>query len=515
MMKAHQDRLTKAKADRATHEPWLQEIYRLAMPWRTRFGMQAQQTHDHVDVYDGTLMEAVSDFASDLLATYTPTDQRWIEQQVILPPGVSEADRKRIARAVADQDAAIFEEIRASNFYEAVVEANADLALGTAVMHIDEVAGLSYPIHCQALPLVNTYVCAGPYGRIDGVYREQKVTIDHAQVLWPGIDLGPKLSQKKGTDEITIIDGGYRDWKERGTPTWQYAVFESGGKDVMLEQTMAGEGAWPLVGARWLTDTHTAWGIGPAYKALPWARTADELAYLILKNANWQVDPVRSYTDDGVINLDTDIVPGTWIPVGPDGEIRTIENPSNLDIGYFTQDDLRRLIKHALYQDKPEQRGRTPPTATQWLDEALENQRRQGAPLGRLAVEWLFPIFMRFRHLLIQRGTIAPVLYKDEQVRLRLVSPLLRAARQEDAVTGARFLEILNGSFPPETVAMLIDATKTAHNLQAALRDEIIALRTEEEAAQLLASLAQGVASAGRLSDPIAQAPPAPARGAA
>jgi hypothetical protein len=100
----------------------------------------------------------------------------------------------------------------------------------------------------------------------------------------------------------------------------------------------------------------------------------------------------------------------------------------------FERDELRSVIRRAHYQDKPEQLGKTPPSATQWADERAERARRMGTPATNLVLELQIPIYTRFSYILERRGTLPKVVLNGQAVTLEPVSPLLRAQEQEEVI---------------------------------------------------------------------------------
>jgi hypothetical protein len=97
------------------------------------------------------------------------------------------------------------------------------------------------------------------------------------------------------------------------------------------------------------------------------------------------------------MNVDGGVRPGDWIPRAVGSEPpEAIESKARFDVAVFERDELRSVIRRAHYQDKPEQLGKTPPSATQWADERAERARRMGTPATNLVLELQIPIYTRF-----------------------------------------------------------------------------------------------------------------------
>ena len=78
LIKDAKTRLKRAQEDKDRHKCRLDDYYELAMPWRHQ--IDNEYSDDNVDnIFDSTAMDSVSDFASDMLATFTPDHFEWIE----------------------------------------------------------------------------------------------------------------------------------------------------------------------------------------------------------------------------------------------------------------------------------------------------------------------------------------------------------------------------------------------------------------------------------------------------
>jgi hypothetical protein len=109
--------------------------------------------------------------------------------------------------------------------------------------------------------------------------------------------------------EYNIIDGVYRDWSNRSAECWCYTVLCN--NKIILDEKYEGAGSCPMPVARWARDSTTAWGVGPTYRSTPDIKTENHVKYLGLKNLDKIVDPAFTFEDDGVLNFDQGIVPGT------------------------------------------------------------------------------------------------------------------------------------------------------------------------------------------------------------
>lgn len=488
-------RLKDAQTDRNRHRSTLDEIMRFAMPWRPRFDQTERNRADAMELFDSTAITSLHDFGADLMATLTPIYADWLE--VVPAKELQPGALKALAPDLKRYQDVVFSEMRRSNFYEAAQEAYRDVGAGTMAMIIED-HDISRPIHCQAVPITDLFIGRGPFGGVDDRFRELNPRHSEIAALWPKAEIDEELAQKiKASPDARckVHEGLTRDWSDRGNETWKHCVFTKDKK--LIGDQVQGMGSCSLITARWSTDSTTAWGIGPLYTCIPDIKTVNKLVELILRNAEKAIDPPFFYDDDGVINLDEGLVPGAAIPRLPGSKADTLESSARFDVAFLTQDDLRQAIRRALFQDGPHQRGDTPPTATQWMEEAAATARRIGAPIGRLVTEWQIPIFQRFAYILAVRGVLPPVKLQGEAVQLNTISPLLRAQRQEEAVRIDRWLEVLSTRFGPQVAQIIVNLFATAEALREAMGVPPTLVNSEEQIAAGLQALVEAAAQKG------------------
>lgn len=484
-------RLARAELDWNRHRRRLDDVYRYALPWRHRSGNS--QPSDYIDdIFDETLMVTIEDFAADMMNVFTPQKAEWVDVRPVRRMGAGE--QNQIRNALAEYKAVLFEEMQQSNLTTALQEAYLDLSPGTMALAIQDIAG-SEPIHCEAIPTPDLRLDRGPWGTVGGRFRSRKMRLEDVSVLWPAAR-HPHERSLSGDAEAEVVDGLWRDWSVPGTERWTYAVLVDGVK--VLRSEFEGEGSCPIVVARWSRDPTTAWGIGPGYRVLPAVKAANHIKYLTLKNLDKNVDPITSFEDDGVMNLDTGLEAGLWLPRASGSKPpEVIEPKGKFDLGVYELDDLRSAIKRAHYQDEPEQLGKTPPTATQWADEAAKRARRMGTPATNLVHELQYPIVKRFAYLLEQRGVLPKVRLGGEEIRLQPVSPLLRAQEQEEVVRIDRFLEILSVRFGPQAVQALVKMPPTVRKLAERMGIPVDLVNSEAEMQAMMERLAEMAQQAG------------------
>ena len=62
-------------------------------------------------------------------------------------------------------------------------------------------------------------------------------------------------------------------------------------------------------------------------------------------------------------------------------------------------EERKRRVRRLFYNDFPEQKGKTPPTLGQWLDEIVEAQKKIGTPGYAFWREFPYEAFQRFSYI--------------------------------------------------------------------------------------------------------------------
>lgn len=467
-------RLLAAENDLSRHKSRITDCYRFALPWR--HGFDQNEPKDQLDdLFDSTAMTVLEDFAADMLNTFTPSKAAWVSVTPV--ETFRQPDLATMKIDLERHQSVVFSEMARSNLYQALQEAYLDLGPGTMALCIQD-RGPSRPIHCEAIPITELVIERGPFGMVNGRFRKRpEMSGEEVRATWPRASL---TEQQKRAGKLKVVEALWRDWSDIGNETWKYTVVC--GSDVVFERAEKGRGACAIVVARWSKDSTTAWGIGPTYRSLPDIKTLNHIKYLELKRLEYIVDPVTSYEDDGVTNLDNGVQPGDWLPRATGTEPPVpVESEARFDISSLKADELTSSVRRAHYQDRPQQLGRTPPSATQWADEAAERARRMGTPATNLVIELQYPIFERFAWLLQKRGRLPKVEYNGKTVALQPISPLLRAQEQEEVVRLDRFVELLSARFGPDVVTAVVKVLPYARRLASRLGVDESLINTEQE----------------------------------
>lgn len=477
------ERIADARQERGQMQERLNSFYSLAVPHRPRIGAtntyrRVEDLDEQDEIFDGTLQECVSDFASDQVDDFMPYYKPWVE----LEPGTalsSTADENSFKEQSKEWQEKLYDLIGQTNWYEQNLEVFHDVAgaaAGTIIPHSPP----GQDVKVRSVLMHNLIMDEGGFSDLDGRWDEfhskkRKVI----QMFGDDIQKDmPKDWQSKGPNtSVEVIQGGRYEMTDKG-PRFIWMVFLD--KKLARWKKMPVGVPAPMNVARWRTAPPAAWGPGPADVALTAARTLDELAYLNLRKLGKEADPPMSFEADGVFEPEGGIDNGTYVARRMGSAAPTpLFEPSRSQNTFFERDQLYWSIKKALYQDKPEQAGKTPPTASQWIDEKTLHEKRKQAR-RRIYKEYILPSLRRFAHVFAMRGELEPITIDGETIQAKFVSPLSKASDGNEVSAGMQFAQSSVGIFSEAALAV-IDVKTSMENWQKKLGDTTVALQDPPE----------------------------------
>ena len=498
------ERLEEARRHKAQWELDIREAYFFGAPQRTRNVSSRQRVgvrpRDAGESNISFAFEMATDFATVMVNTFIPEAEQWALRKPGF--GIPDTIKDQVADKIAGQDKLIFEAISASNFYaECGTSFDPDLSVGTVAMWVDSQIAWQ-GIQCQSVPVHELEIATGPDGCIDDRFFVQHTRSRKLKGIMPGLVLPEQMSKdfdKNPKLDVCLVRGFWRDWSEKNEETWQYVVLV---EDILVEKkTIKGQGSCPMIVGRFGRMKEWAWGAGPLIKALPDIRHLDELAAARIQNCDMSLRPPVSIPDDSMVNFSEGIEAGMAYPIRPGTEdaIKNIYEPPPAQVGMYAAQEVEQRVKRLFFLDWPEQRGDTPPSATQWLDQMTMAQRRIGTPGLSFWQEFCVGIFQRFAHLLEKQGHIQAIKVDGKTVALVPYNPAMRAAEQQEVAQAARFCEIGGQAFPEEFKAT-VDGAETLKNFRKKLgADDIIAMRKPQDiqnAVKMIGQLQGGTAPA-------------------
>ena len=488
-------RIDDARQDRDDLQERLNAFYSLAIPHRPYVGYENSYTYRHDeddqdDIFDSTLQEATADFASDQLDKFMPNYNPWVK----LKPGIALKNASS-ENAFRDQsmkwEENLYDLIRQTNWYEQNLEVFHDLA-GGAAGTIIPLAPRGEDVKIRPVLMSNLLMDEGAFSDLDGRWDEFTIRKRHIKEMFGDkvyAELSNQTKSKNSSDKISVLQGCRRKRMANGGYRWLWIVAIE--RKVVSRKLLAPGTPAPMNVARWRHAPPSAWGPGPADLALASARTLDELAYLNMKKLAKELDPPMSYVADGVFNPDGGVENGTYLARRMGSEApHPLFEPSASQNLFFDRDVLRYQVRRALHQDKPDQEGKTPPTAAQWIDQRTQHEQRQQAR-HRVYREYVLPSLRRFAYVFSMRGELEPIKIDGKTVQADFVNPLSKASDSAAVSAGMQFAQSGIGMFS-ETGLASIDAYETLQNWQKKLGDDTVVLRQPQDQPKPITDILSG-----------------------
>lgn len=453
----------KAKTHRLLFEDLYDEIFEYTLPQRQGFKNYAAGQRKDDRIFDETAVVGVQEFASRLQSGLVPNFARWAD--FVAGGEVPEEETDAINNELDKVTEYVFEVIQTSNFAQEIHECFIDLALGTAVLLVEEGDAVN-PIRFHSIPLPHVVLDVGPNGKVDHVYREREIKAEDIMVAYPnGVFHETMVKNMKNSDmKCKVLEVSCKVYNDPNEEEYAYMVIDVENKHLILREDYKGVGSNPFIAFRWSKASGEIYGRGPAVNALSAIKTCNLTIEMILENAQMAISGIYQMDDDGVINTDTiNLVPGTVIPKAPGSAgLQPIRAAGSFDVGNLILNDMRNNIKRALYNDMLGDPNRTPASATEIAERMADLSRKIGSAFGRLQAEMVQPVLQRIVYLLQKQGRIEIPTVNGREVKIKSVSPLAQAQSNQDIVSFDRFLELIQGRFGPEVTNLLISSEEAA-----------------------------------------------------
>lgn len=483
----------KIRSDRVEDDGY--EVYKFCFNGREdEWKGKAGRNREPAEIFADMVANVAADFAGELFHTMTPENTPWVKYEA--GAAVDEAEVSEVTRLMEERETKIAKAIKASNYYDEGPAAFQDANFGTVAMWVDRM-NFGEPIYVEAVPSSEIYIRLGPKG-IEDRFRARKYGYQDLPSLFPDAKFPEPIKQaiEKGSGTADVKWGFWRDYSDPKNPLWVKQV-RVDNKAVGLDERLEGKGSMPLLVGRFGSEPGKAWGVGPARRNLPTIRVLDELVRMNMEQMDHTLDPAYTYQNDGMLDLSDGIEAGVGYPVMA-GSINPV-NPilgGQLDYGFFTEERIEERLRDAFYREMI-QRGKTPPSASQYVGETQKQIRRMAHPAGKLWNEIGVGLLQRVEWLELQPGGSlqdeefgAITLDEDQTVTLRPISPLERAQASEDIMMAQSIMEMMAANFGPEQAALLVDGEKTMRNIKDKANDQLLEFRTQEEMMAMMAAQA-------------------------
>jgi hypothetical protein len=450
------DRLADARAIKAQFQAQITEAYFFAAPERSRqisseTAAPTTPPMDQAELQISIAMEESENFSTTLIQSFMPPGMPWCDlKPTSAVPDIFMDEVKEKAKA---EQIKVFQLINESNFYATLPGAmNPDASVGLFALMIES-GKLHEPVNVMAVPLRELDVNIGPNGDIDDRFvtrhtkaRFIKTLVGKSAVLSKKI-LG-KID-KRPNEPATVKWGFWRCWDDDKF-CWQKVVLVD--DEMVFASKLYGDGSCPLLPIPFNRHPEFPIGSGPLLKAAPELRVLDDMTAGEVDNIDLSLRPPMTYPDDSFVNVEQGVEPGAWYPIRPGTQdaVKKMYEPNKLDAVYFDQAKREQRIRRMFYNDFPQQRGDTPPTATQWLDEMAMAQRKMGTPGLKFWDDCPAAVFKRFMFIARQRGLVSDINVGNKAYSLAPDNPTKRAQDQQRVAMVVRGAQIGVQVWPEE-----------------------------------------------------------------
>jgi len=476
-------------------KPDIEEVFRYCAPDRQKdFTDQTDAVTDQkseTDTFTSIGEELASDLGGDLVTYYMPSTERWFEYEVTAP--IAQDQAQQVEDLVSVREDALWNLIQSTNLNDIAPALHFETAThGTPGLWVD-LAHIQQPVYCEVVPPHELLITPGHLGILDR-FRERRVYADtlealfHQQIRAGQVSLedpGLKMKMKKPGCLVKACWGFWLDWSDPGNPIWRNEITVDGKRVTPETPLVLGPmaGSCPLLVGRFNPRPGKAWGRGPGIKALPDFRTLDELSDVVLSGLDQNIGRTLIYADDSYLDLREGLEAGRAYPAARGftrDQIYEFPPNVNVDQDFFTEDRFLETLRRAFYQDGPRQRGETPPTAAQWLDERRRVQQRLGKPSAPIWSELILPMIQRFETLAVMLGVVPEAItHNGQAITVTPLSPLQKAQNQDKVMVTRSNLDLAFSTLGPEVTAQVVDVPTTFKNIKKASGDELLVINTE------------------------------------
>lgn len=488
-------RLAAARAHRREYiEDAAREVYKFCFngresEWDDRVAYRKDREPE--EIFTDFPAMIAEEFHGELFSTMTPENAPWVSYEA--GNAVAESAVEDANGELEGMEAAISKAIRASNYYSDGMTAFQDAVVGNVAMWIDKPT-LSGASNARAIPISRLFLRYGPSGIEDRFFCESYYYRDLPQ-LFPDATFPREMQDKirNSNGMAKVVWGFWRDYKDASNPIWRQEI-RVDQKAIGKDENIGEEGSCPLIVGRFNPVANSAWGRGPGIRMLPTLRVLDEITRMNLEGMDRNLDPAFVYPHDGMLDLSQGIENGLGYPAmpGSSDSIQPLGLFGNLDYGFFSEERLQDIIRYGFYRQII-QKGKTPPSASQYMGEEQKDIRRMARPAAPLWREFGVGLLKRFEWIERQPGGAlreikAPMLSRGEIIA-RPISPLERAQAREDVLVAQSIMGMAQEGLGPDQAGLLIDGPATITNIKNKLKDELVKVRTKDEIMSIMQAM--------------------------
>ena len=467
------------------------ECYRYTVPQREALFEYTKGQKKNTHLHDNTAMQAVQIYANRVQQTVVPPGQKWIT--VVTGDRIDkeamvdyQGEQVKIAEALDRVADTVFSYIHRSNFDQRVNEACVDLSISPGAMTCDY-DPINDDLIFDAIPLSNIVLASNGRGEVADVWRKSKIPLRGIQRIWEEARLPEKYAQmmeSKPDEEVTIIEGVC----ETDGEYTLYVMMEAD-KEVIYQEEFGTSSPWIVFRSQVVSGE--VYGRGPVMSVLPDIKTLNVMGEYSLKSAALQVLGAWTATDDGIFNPYTfRIAPGIAIPVSSNSNenptLRPLATGANVQFHEMEYERRRDNVNRALFAKPIGDITDPTKTATEINIRRQIDLQEAGATFGRLAVELAGATFRRAFEVLKANGKIPDIVIDGENIRLKYLNNMARAADYEEAQIAMQTLTMaLNSGVPPEQVMLSLKTEEFPKYLAEKMGIDPELVRSEQEKAAI------------------------------
>lgn len=488
-MDEFKQRFSAAKAQRnLIIDTFGREVYKFCFNGREyEWDSSVKSTYEPEEIFTDVQATIAEDFTGELMSTMMPENTPWVSYETgsVVPENKVQEAKQDLEQI----ETAIERSIKASNFYSEGHSAFQDAVIGNVAMWIDR-PRLNGPAICESISAPEMYLRLGPFGIADRFRVKTYFTRD-LPALFPNAEWPKKLKdkiEKSKNSRSKVVWGFWPTYEDPENPVWQKQI-RVDDEAIGLDEALKEEGEMEFVVGRFNAVPGTPWGRGPGLRMLPTIRVLDAISQMTLEGMDRNLDPAFTYPHDGVLDLSDGIESGLGYPAMPGSgdSIQPIGVVDNLDYGFFSQEQIEERIRNGFYRETM-QRGKTPPSATQYMSQETKQLARIARPAASLWREFGVGVLRRFEYLERQSGGLLEgvklPLIDSGLVAPRPISPLERTQARDDVLMGQSLLEMTMNSVGPEQAGVYIDMPRTMRNVKDRMNDRLVEFRSQEEVQQ-------------------------------
>jgi hypothetical protein len=464
-LQEYKRRYERAKAH--AYEWWsvLEACYHYCIPNRNLFYYtnRTQGAQKNIKVYDTTQVSATKNFVSKVHSALTPPQQTWASFES--SEAVPEEFREELDRDLQEYTDTMFSYIRGSNFDLAINECYYDLAVGTAVLVVNEGPDDDTPLVFGSIPLDQVAIEESINHRVETCFRTWgEIRIADIESVWPNARLTEtmRMMLKEDAGALTkdLVEAVIHDPVKKDKP-FTYILWSM--DDILLEEEHESS---EFVIFRWSKINNEIFGRGPIMDALPSIISLQTAAYFEMTAANLNIaKPYMGYSD-GIFNPNTfKMAPNAIIPVSPNTNgqfplvpLPDVANPAFMQI---TTMDLRQQINKLMFADPL---GPVADVPSRTATEIALRQRNLAEEIGplftRLQQEFLERVLDRVSYILVKKGLIARPKVNQKEIKIKYKSPLTISQGQQDVSIFMQYMQAMAGLMGPEASQMYVNTAE-------------------------------------------------------